>query len=191
MTDTRLLLVRHGETDWSSARRHTGKTDVPLNADGEAQARALTGHLPLDGVVQVWCSPMGRAQDTARLAGLAVDRVDPDLVEWDYGTAEGRTTAEIREEHPGWDVWTHGVQDGEQVYEVGARVDRVIAEAAEVTGTVVLVAHAHVLRILAARWIGLTAVEGRHLVLDAASWSLLGWERETPVLEHWNVAAAG
>lgn len=183
---TTLLLVRHGETDWAEERRHTGRTDVPLNDVGRAQARALAGHLPLDGVVAVWCSPLSRAVETAALAGLVVDREDPDLLEWDYGTAEGRTTQQLREEIPGWDVWTHGVQDGETVYEVGARTDRVIAEARQLDGTVVLVAHAHLLRILAARWIGSSAVEGRHLTLDPAGWAELAWERETPVIARWN-----
>ena len=186
MTNTRLLILRHGETDWSAARRHTGRTDVPLNADGEAQARALAGHLPLDDVAAVWCSPLQRAVTTARLVGLPVDSLDPDLEEWDYGTAEGRTTEELRQEVPGWDVWTHGVVDGESVNEVGARADRVIARARELDGQVVIVAHAHVLRVLAIRWIGLPAVAGRYLTLDAGGWGLLGWERETPVIERWN-----
>lgn len=186
MTTTRLLLVRHGETDWAADRRHTGRTDVPLNAAGEAQARALAHLLPLDDVVAVWTSPLARARVTAELAGLAVDRVEPDLIEWDYGTAEGRTTAEIRVEQPGWTVWDAGCEGGEAVADVGARVDRVIARADAHTGTVALVAHAHLLRILAARWLGLPAVAGRHLTLDPAGWGLLGWERETPVVERWN-----
>lgn len=186
MTSTRLLLVRHGETDWARDRRHTGRSDVPLNDAGRAQASALAGHLPLGGVDAVWCSPLSRATETAGLAGLTVDRLVPDLIEWDYGTAEGRTTAEIREEHAGWDVWTHGVRNGESANEVGARVDRVIAEAREVDGTVVLVSHAHLLRILGARWLGFLASAGRHLTMEPASWSLLGWERETPVIERWN-----
>ena len=186
MTTTRLLLVRHGETDWSHSRRHTGRTDIPLNEAGEAQARTLAAVLPLQGVVAVWTSPLRRAADTARLAGLAVDRVDPDLVEWDYGAAEGLTTDEVREETPGWDVWTHGVQDGETVYEVGARADRVIARAKALDGTVVLVAHAHLLRIVGARWIGMVATGGRSFTLDSAGWALLGWERDTPVVERWN-----
>lgn len=190
MTSVRLLLVRHGETDWAHGRRHTGRSDVPLNERGRAQARALGRHLPLDGVAAVWSSPLSRARDTAALAGLAVDRVEDDLVEWDYGTAEGRTTAEIREEQPGWTVWDAGCEGGEDVAAVGARVDRVLARARELDGTVVLVAHAHLLRIAAARWLGLPPITGRHLTLDPAGWALLGWERETPVVERWNVAVA-
>lgn len=189
MSAARLLVVRHGDTDWAAQRRHTGRTDVPLNADGERRAAALRGRLPLDGVVAVWSSPLGRARHTAELAGLAVDEVVDDLVEWDYGAAEGRTTAEIREEHPGWTVWDSPAPDGETAADVGVRVDRVIARARGLDGTVVLVAHAHLLRILAARWVGLPAVAGRHLTLDPGGWALLGWERETPVVERWNPPA--
>ena len=190
MTTTRLLIVRHGETDWARDRRHTGRTDVPLNEAGRAQDAALAGHLPLAGVSQVWTSPLSRAADTARLAGLAVDRTDDDLLEWDYGAAEGRTTVELRSEHEGWDVWTNGVRmlggGGESVDEVGARVDRVIARAEQVPGTVVLVAHAHLLRVLTARWLQQPAAFGRHLTLDPAGWAILAWERETPVIDRWN-----
>lgn len=183
---SRLLAVRHGDTDWAAQRRHTGRTDVPLNADGERRAAALRGHLPLDGVVAVWSSPLERARRTAELAGLAVDEVVDDLIEWDYGTAEGRTTAEIREEQPGWTVWDAPAPEGETADDVGVRVDRVIARSRTLDGTVVVVAHAHLLRILAARWLGLPALTGRHLTLDPGGWALLGWERETPVIERWN-----
>lgn len=182
----RILVVRHGQTDWAAARRHTGRTDVALNAEGEARAAALRGALPLDGLVAVWSSPLGRARRTAELAGLTVDEVVDDLVEWDYGSAEGRTTAEIRKEQAGWSVWDAPMADGETADDVGVRVDRVISAARSLDGTVAVVAHAHVLRILAARWIGLPAGAGRHLVLDPAGWGLLAWERETPVIERWN-----
>lgn len=190
MTDTRLLLVRHGETDWARDRRHTGRTDVAINERGRAQATALADVLPLDDIAAVWTSPLVRATETAGLAGLAVDRVVDDLMEWDYGAAEGISTADLRVDHPGWDVWDDGVRmlggGGEEVADVGARVDQVIAEARTMPGTVVLVAHAHLLRILTARWLGLPAVAGRHFTLDPAGWALLGWERSTPVVERWN-----
>lgn len=193
MPNIRLLLVRHGATGWSDERRHTGRSDVPLTAQGEARARALAGRLPLIGVAAVWSSPLVRAFDTAKLAGLTVDRTDDDLVEWDYGAAEGRSTPQIRDDgHPGWDIWDDGVQmlggGGETVEEVGARVDRVIARARRREGTVVLVAHSHLLRILVARWIGFPAMAGRHFTLDPAGWAELGWERHTPVVERWNPA---
>ena len=194
VTTTTLLLVRHGETEWARERLHTGRTDVPLNARGEEQARALAHTLPVADPATVWVSPLQRARETARLAGLVVDRVDDDLIEWDYGAADGRSTVEIREQIPGWDVWDHGVRAlgsaGETVEEVGQRADNVIERAKAVEGTVVLVAHAHLLRILAARWIGLDPVGGRHLVLDPAGWALLGWERETAIIERWNPTSA-
>ncbi|HXH58125.1 histidine phosphatase family protein [Iamia sp.] len=186
MPSTRLLLVRHGETDWAKGRRHTGRTDIGLNATGEAQARDLPGRLPLDGVVAIWCSPLARSRDTAARAGLAVDVIDPDLIEWDYGFAEGRTTAQIRDERPGWTVWDDEITGGESLEQVGARADSVIVRARSVEGTVALVGHAHHLRVLAARWLGLAPGGGRHLTLDPAGWGALGWERETPVIERWN-----
>jgi probable phosphoglycerate mutase len=189
VTSTRLLIVRHGDTDWAAQRRHTGRTDVPLNAEGEARATALRGRLPLHDVVAVWSSPLVRARRTAELAGLDVDERVDDLLEWDYGAAEGRTTAEIRQEQPGWTVWDSPAPDGETAADVGVRTDRVIARARRNEGTVVVVAHAHLLRILAARWVGLPADAGRHLTLDPGGWGLLGWERETPVIERWNPPA--
>ncbi|MCU1496357.1 MAG: phosphoglycerate mutase [Acidimicrobiales bacterium] len=190
MTTTRLLIVRHGETDWARDRRHTGRTDIALNETGRAQAVALANHLPLAGVITVWSSPLQRATQTADLAELVVDRIDDDLAEWDYGAAEGRTTAEIRTTHPDWDVWDEGVValggGGETIDQVTERVDRVIAHARQIEGTVAVVAHAHVLRILAARWLGQPATLGRHFTLDPGGWGLLAWERETPVIDRWN-----
>lgn len=190
MTNTRLLILRHGQTDWARDRRHTGRTDIDLNETGREQAAALADRLPLDDVARVWSSPLLRATETARLVGLPVDRIDEDLVEWDYGAAEGRTTAEIRESTAGWDVWDQGVVvlggGGETIDDVTERVDRVIARARQVPGTVVLVSHAHLLRILTARWLGQPAILGRHLTIDPGGWGMLGWERATPVIERWN-----
>lgn len=186
MRPDRLLIIRHGETEWSRARRHTGRTDLPLTPDGETAAKGLAARLPLEGLVAVWSSPLRRACHTAELAGLTIDVLDDDLMEWDYGAAEGRTTAAIREEQPGWSVWTDGVEGGETLAQVASRVDRVLDRARQREGTVALVAHAHLLRVLAARWLGLPAEVGQHLTLDPAGWALLGWERETPVIERWN-----
>lgn len=196
MPEPRLLLIRHGETEWSRTRRHTGRTDAPLDETGRAAAAALGPRLraagfPPDGFAAVWVSPLSRARDTAAFAGLTATRVDDDLLEWDYGAAEGRTTEDLRVDRPGWDVWDDGVVDlgggGETVDEVGVRCDRVIADARQIDGTVAIVAHAHLLRILTARWLGFAAVEGRHFVLDPAGWAVLAWERTTPVVERWNV----
>ena len=185
-----MLLIRHGETDWARDRRHTGRTDIGLNETGRAQAVALAGHLPLVDVKQVWTSPLERATETARLAGLSTDRVDDNLMEWDYGAAEGRTTIEIQRTHPGWDVWDNGVGvlggGGETLDQVSDRVDLVIARARGVEGTIAVVAHAHLLRVLAARWLGLAPSAGRHFTLDPAGWALLAWERQTPVIDRWN-----
>jgi probable phosphoglycerate mutase len=191
MTDAVLVLIRHGETEWSRTRRHTGRSDVPLTDAGRQRAQALRGRLPIDRFDLVLASPLVRAADTATLAGLTAETTD-DLFEWDYGEVEGRTTEELRDEtgDPQWSVWRDGVKGGETLAEVGARTDRVIARAQAVGGPVALVAHGHVLRILAARWLELDPLEGRRFALDAAAWSMLGHERETRVVLHWNVRVA-
>ena len=181
-----LWLVRHGATEWSTSGRHTGRTDVPLTAAGEEQARALGRLLGGRPFALVLSSPYQRALETCRRAGYggAVEVTD-DLREWDYGDDEGRTTVDIRKERPGWVVWD-GVPNGETVEEVGARVDRVIARAAVVDGDVALFAHGHCLRILAARWLDLPPVDGRLLALDTAALSVLGYEHEQRVIRGWN-----
>ncbi len=184
-------LVRHGDTEWSESGRHTGRTDLPLDLRGEAEAVAV-GRL-LDLLVPdpalVLTSPLSRAAETCRLAGLGdrAERCD-DLVEWDYGEYEGRTTQEIRTERPGWTLWADGVPGGESVADVGRRADRVIERAREVDGDVVLFSHGHYLRVLAARWVGLPPVGGRLFALGAGAVSELGWERETPVVSRWNLS---
>jgi probable phosphoglycerate mutase len=182
-----LVLVRHGETDWSRAGRHTGRTDEPLNETGRANAAALAGRLAGRSFALVLTSPLSRAVETCRLAGLGdAAQVRDDLAEWDYGEYEGRTTPEIRAGRPGWSLWADGVVGGETIADVGARVDRVIAEAARAGGDVALFAHGHVLRVLAARWLGLEPDAGKLLALDPASVSVLGWEREWRVIRSWN-----
>jgi probable phosphoglycerate mutase len=182
-----IAVVRHGQTEWSLNGRHTGTTDIPLTDDGRAEARAsapLVQAMPIDRVV---CSPLQRARETCTLLGLALEpTVDPDLVEWNYGVYEGITTKEIRETVPDWTVWFGGCPEGETPDEVAARVDRVIAAAREAGGTTLVVAHGHVLRVLTARWLGLAPQDGRFFRLDTATVSLLGWERETPVVLKWN-----
>jgi broad specificity phosphatase PhoE len=184
-------LVRHGETAWSMSGQHTGLTDVALTDAGRAQARGLRRKLGNRSFAFVLSSPMSRALDTARLAGFAARvEVDPDLHEWNYGTYEGLTTAEIRESVPGWSVWTHPIPGGETADEVAARVDRVIARVRAASGNAALFAHGHVLRVLTARWLGLPPTVGRMLALGTATVSVLGWERETAVLERWNAPAS-
>lgn len=183
-------LVRHGATEWSEARRHTGVTDLPLTEEGILQARRLAPLLRSIGPATAYTSPLLRARQTCALAGLEHDvRVDDRLREWNYGGAEGRTTAEIREEIPGWSVWTQPLPDAETVEEVGVRADAVIAELRTIQGEVVVFGHAHLFRVLAARWCGFPPIAGRNFVLDPASISTLGYERETPCIVGWNATA--
>ena len=188
--ESRIALVRHGETAWSSAGRHTGRTDIPLTDAGRAQARAaarLAGSLE---PVRVRTSPLGRARETCDLLGLGLEPlVDPDLAEWDYGDYEGITTAEIRETVPGWTVWSAPCPGGETADQVAARADRVVAACRAEPGLTLLVAHGHILRVLAARWLGLGPEGGRLFRLDTATVSVLGWERENPVVLSWNLRA--
>jgi broad specificity phosphatase PhoE len=184
-------LVRHGETEWSKSGQHTGRTDVPLTEAGRAQAQQLRRKLGRRKFALVLSSPMSRALETARLAGFGgVVQLDPDLREWNYGQYEGLTTAEIRRAVPGWTVWTHPIPDGETADEVAARVDRVIARVRAAPGDAALFAHGHLLRVLAARWLGLPPTDGRLFALDTATVSVLGWEREAGVVERWNEPAA-
>ena len=197
-----LILLRHGETEWSRDHKHTGRTDIPLTpkgvADAEALAPMVTQRLAGDRLVAVFASPAQRAQQTARLAGLTVTMTDPDLWEWDYGGYEGITTAEIQRERPGWSLWRDGVipgdaqHPGETIEEVGERVDRVLKRAAPLLrdGDVALVAHGHVLRVLTARWLGLRPTDGRLFRLDTGTVSALGTEHDEPVILSWNVPPA-
>lgn len=183
-----IVLVRHGETEWSASGRHTGRTDVPLTARGERQAKAVIPLLDGRDFALVLSSPLQRAVRTAEIAGLPSAELDPDLQEWDYGAYEGLTTAEIRERRPGWFLWRDGVPDGETLAEVGARADRAISRArlALPDGDVAVVAHGHFLRVLGARWVRLDPSCGAHLALDTATVSALGFEHAEPVIRHWN-----
>ncbi len=187
--ETAIWLIRHGETEWSKSGQHTGLTDIALTAQGEDQAKGLGPLLAGVGPAFVVCSPLLRARETARLAGLHVDTVDPNLAEWDYGAYEGLTTAEIRRSVPGWRLWSQGVPDGETIEEVGGRADRVLdlARAHLADGPVVLVSHGHISRVIGARWIGLDPVAGANLALGTAAPSLLGAQYGQPVIERWNM----
>jgi broad specificity phosphatase PhoE len=180
-----LWLLRHAETEWSRSGRHTGRTDVPLTEDGRERARALSERLAGREFALVLSSPLSRARETAELAGLQPQLRD-DLLEFDYGSYEGITTAEIREQRPGWYLWHDGSPGGETADDVGARVDRVIEEALGAEGDVALFAHGHVLRALAARWVGRPASFGGALKLDTGAVSVLGFEREVRVIVRWN-----
>ncbi|MCB2223712.1 MAG: histidine phosphatase family protein [Actinobacteria bacterium] len=187
MSARQIVVVRHGQTEWSDARRHTGRTDIPLTDLGRRQADALAGMLEAFEFDAVVSSPLARAWETMERARLGPDGVaDDDLMEWDYGVYEGRRTVDIRDEIPGWSVWTHPIPGGESLAGVGERVDRAIARALEAGETVAVFGHAHLLRIFAARWVGLPPEAGRHLQLDTATVSVLGWERENRVIHRWN-----
>jgi broad specificity phosphatase PhoE len=193
-----LILLRHGETEWSRDLRHTGRTDLPLTAAGEAAAAALATELASRPVVAAFASPAQRALRTAELAGLAGVKTDPDLAEWDYGGYEGKTTAEIRRQRPGWYLWRDGVvpwdakHPGETISDVAARADAVLTRVGPILayGDVALVAHGHVLRVLTARWLGLDPASGRLFRLDTGTLSTLGREHDEPVIASWNVPPA-
>lgn len=185
---TELWLIRHGETEWSLSGKHTSRTDIPLTEHGRKRAEELRDFLVGVKFDAVFVSPMQRARETCAIAGFSSQAVvDEGLKEWDYGVYEGKTTAEIRAGIPGWSVWKDEIVGGETVEHVGERADGVIARAlAAGGGKVALFAHAHILRILAVRWLGLAAVDGQLLALGTGSVSVLGWERETRVIESWN-----
>ncbi len=190
-----LILLRHGETEWSLAGRHTGRTDIPLTPRGEAAAAALAPLLAKRHIVAAFSSPAQRAERTAELAGLADATPDPDLWEWDYGGYEGLTTAQIQEQRPGWSLWRDGVipgdaqHPGETIQQVSDRVDRVLTRVVLLLagGDVALVAHGHVLRVLTARYLQLPPDDGRLFRLDTGTVSTLGTEHDEPVILSWNV----
>jgi len=186
-----IVLARHGETEWSRDGRHTGRTDIPLTDEGRRQAELLRGALAEWSFSKVLSSPLERARETCRLGGLdARAETTDDLLEWDYGDYEGITTAQIRERRPDWNLWRDGCPNGEDAASVGARVDRVIAAVEGADGAVALFAHGHVLRVLAARWLGLGPESGALLALGTGTLSVLGYERETRVVRRWNAPVA-
>ena len=188
-----LWLVRHGETEWSLSGAHTSTTDIPLTDHGRKRAEELRDYLKDTHFAKVFVSPAQRAQETCQIAGFGAQAVTlDDLREWNYGEAEGKTTKDMRAKYgPDWSVWTHELVGGEEVEAVGRRADEVIRQAgtaAKDGDKVALFAHAHILRILGARWIGLEASGGRHFALGTGSVSVLGWERENAVITYWNRA---
>ncbi|RZU39600.1 histidine phosphatase family protein [Edaphobacter modestus] len=187
---TQLWLIRHGETEWSLSGQHTSRTDIPLTEHGRRRAEELRDYLEGTSFNAVFVSPMQRARETCAIAGFGDQAViDDGLKEWDYGIYEGKTTAQIRAEVPGWSVWKDPIIDGETADQVGVRADGVIARSLAASpggGKVALFAHAHILRILAARWLTLAARQGSLFALGTGSVSVLGWERENRVIESWN-----
>jgi broad specificity phosphatase PhoE len=189
VSESQLLVVRHGRTDWSRSGRHTGRTDTALDEQGRAEAVAAGATLSDWEIDRAYSSPLVRARETAELAGFGeMAQIDDDLQEWDYGIFEGETTAETRTRIPDWSVWTHEILDGEAVEQVGERADRFLErfESETDAGNAIVFAHGHLLAILIARWCGLDAVEGRRFALATATVSVLGWHREDRVLRSLN-----
>ncbi len=183
-----LWIVRHGETEWSTTGQHTGRTDIPLTEEGRRKAEGLPGLLGGRKFAQVLSSPLSRALDTCRLAGYG-DQVEicDDLLEWDYGEYEGRTTPEIRKDVPDWTIWHGEVPGGETAEDVAVRTRRVIERAESADGDTIAFAHGHVLRVLGAVWLGLEPEDGRIAVLGTAALGVLGWEHEWHALKRWNI----
>lgn len=183
-----IYLARHGETEWSKSGRHTGRTDVPLTPHGEADAGRLRDRFAPCEFARVFTSPLSRAARTCELAGLTGEP-DPDLMEWDYGEYEGKTTAEIRAGRPGWELFRDGVPGGESIHDITGRADRVVARLKTLTGTVVVFSHGHFLRVLTARWVGQPVTFARSLLLSTASVSALGFDHgklDEPAIALWN-----
>ena len=184
-----IYLARHGETAWSLTGQHTGRTDLPLTAQGEQNARRLGERLAGLQPARVVTSPLERARRTCELAGFGpVANIDPDLVEWDYGAYEGKTPAEIRRERPGWEIFRDGCPGGESLAQVSVRADRVVARLRAIGPNVLVFSSGHLLRVLGARWLGLDGALGRYFFLDTAALSILGYQRDLtePVIRLWN-----
>ena len=191
MSEPQLVLVRHGDTEWSQNGRHTSHTDLPLLQSGVQRARRLGPALARFAFARVLCSPLQRARGTAEAAGYG-DRIEiaGDLREWDYGDYEGLTSPEIRERDPGWNLWTDGCPGGESPPDISERADRVIAEAVRCGGDVLLFAHGHILRSIAARWSDFPVSAGERFLLKPATISILGHEHDTRVTGRWNAPAS-
>ena len=182
-----LWLIRHGETQWSLSGAHTGRTDLPLTERGKQRAEAIGRLLNRRPFALVLTSPLQRARDTCRLAGYGGQAIiDDDLREWDYGAYEGRSSTDIQQDRPGWNLWDDGVVNGETVGQVGARAQRIILRTLDIDGDCALFAHGHILRILTACWLQLPPDSGRLFALDTATLSILGWEHDTRVIRQWN-----
>ena len=190
--EQRVYLLRHGETEWSLNGRHTGVTDVPLTENGRVAARLLRPILAKVTFLLVLTSPLQRAKETCELAGLGqFANVEPDLIEWNYGEYEGLKTEQIRLTRPGWSVFRDGCPGGETPDQIGARADRVLNAIRATEGNVALFAHGHILRVLAARWINLSASYGENFILDTATLNVLGYYRESPAFKIWNAPLTG
>ena len=182
-----VFLIRHGETEWSKSGQHTGRTDIPLTEEGRSRARLIGEALNGRSFNLVLASPLSRARETCEIAGYGgAAEIEDNLREWDYGVYEGRTTLDIRKADPLWSVWLAPIQGGESLDQVASRAKLVAERAVASGGDVAMFAHGHILRILATAWIGMPPIVGRSLALDTASISVLGYERQTRVIQQWN-----
>ena len=189
MNNQQVYLIRHGETEWSLTGQHTGITDIPLTENGRRLATRLKPILAQHKFVMILTSPLKRARDTCELSGLgAAAHIDNDLMEWNYGEYEGLTSREIREKAPGWLLFDHGCPGGETPEQVGDRADRIIARAHGQQGDVAIFAHGHLLRVVAARWLGLAPGAGRHFLLDTGTVNILSYYQGIPAIREWNRA---
>jgi broad specificity phosphatase PhoE len=189
MDSQQVYLIRHGETEWSLTGQHTGITDIPLTENGRRLAMRLKPILAKQKFVMVLTSPLKRARDTCEVSGLgAAAHIDNDLVEWNYGEYEGLTSHEIRKRTPGWLLFDHGCPGGETPEQVGDRADRIIVRARGQHGNVALFAHGHLLRVVAARWLGFAAGAGRHFLLDTGTLNILSYYQGIPAIKEWNRA---
>jgi len=186
----RVVLIRHGETEWSLSGQHTGRTDIPLTPNGERMAAQVGRALADRHFALILTSPLKRAKQTCQIAGFGdLAEVRDDLMEWDYGAYEGLTTPQIWAQRPGWSLWRDGCPDGEDAAQMGVRADRTIAEARAADGDVALFAHGHILRVLTARWLGSPPTDGKLYVLSTGTISTLGYERDQAALLAWNTPA--
>ncbi len=187
-----IVVIRHGETEWSEAGKHTSNTDLPLTESGRRLAAGLADGLAEESYALVLCSPLRRARETCELAGFGEQAEDEDaLREWEYGEYEGLTTPEIRVRRPDWNLWSDGCPEGESPASVGARADAVLSRLESAEGTALVFAHGHILRVLTARWLKMEVAEGARFKLDAGLAGVLGYERETEVLLRWNAMPGG
>ncbi len=183
----KVYLIRHGETEWTQLKKHTGLTDIPLTDEGREQAEWLKNKLGENKFKRVFCSPLERAKETCEIAGFSKQAdIDEDLVEWNYGDYEGKTTAEIREIDPKWTIFSKGAPNGESVGDIATRTQRMISKIRAVQGDVAIFSSGHILRALGVHWLHLPVTEGKLLLLSTASVSVLGYERESPVIVSWN-----
>lgn len=186
-TQKKIYLIRHGETEWTLSGQHTGVTDIPLTKNGENEAKKLSERLQGHSFAAVFTSPLQRAMHTCKIAGLSKKpETDQDLVEWNYGDFEGLTSEEIKKKHPQWNLFLEGAPHGESIYDVEKRADRVLSKIRSFQGDVALFSHGHFLRTLTARWLQLSASDGKLFALHPASLSILGYERIQQVLLLWN-----